>query len=92
MTTAMSSTHGGLSITCSARGTAELTGRIPVMLRVIRMSWRAVTIDVVVMMVIAVILGGIVDSALAGPLSGAVFALAAAMVFRSVRQSINTRE
>lgn len=51
--------------------------------------WRQVTIDLVVVIVIAAILGG-AGSVFAGPLAGVAFALAAAAGFRVVLQMINT--
>lgn len=51
--------------------------------------WRQVTIDLVVVIVIAGILGG-AGSVLADPLTGVAFALAAAAAFRVVLQMINT--
>ncbi|MFI8664695.1 hypothetical protein ACIGKR_32245 [Rhodococcus qingshengii] len=46
------------------------------------------TIDLVLLIVIAGILGG-VGSVVAGPLTGVVFALASAAAFRVVLQAIN---
>jgi len=51
--------------------------------------WRQVTIDVVLVLVIAGIVGG-VGFVLAGPLTGVAVALAAAAAFRVVLQTINT--
>lgn len=50
--------------------------------------WRRVTLDLVLVIVIAGILGA-VGSVLAGPLTGVAFALVAAASFRVVLQAIN---
>ncbi|WP_336873938.1 hypothetical protein [Rhodococcus qingshengii] len=52
--------------------------------------WRQVTIDLVLVIVIAGVLGG-VGSVLAGPLGAVAFTVAAAVAFRVVLQRINTR-
>ena len=51
--------------------------------------WRQVTIDLVLVIAVAGILGGI-GFVLAGPLTGVAFAVAAAAAFRVVLQAINT--
>ena len=53
--------------------------------------WRQVTVDLVLVIGIAAILGG-VGSVLAGPLAGTAVAVAAAVGFRLVLQTINTWE
>ncbi|WP_261949390.1 hypothetical protein [Rhodococcus sp. T9N] len=52
--------------------------------------WRQVTIDLVLVIVIAGVVGG-VGSVLAGPLGAVAFAVAAAVALRVVLQTINTR-
>lgn len=52
--------------------------------------WRQVTVDLVLVIVIAGMSGG-VGSVLAGPLGAVAFAVAAAVAFRVVLQTINTR-
>ncbi|UKO89768.1 hypothetical protein [Rhodococcus erythropolis] len=51
--------------------------------------WRQVTIDLVLVIAVAGILGG-VGSVLAGPLTGVAFAVVAAAAFRVILQTINT--
>ena len=51
--------------------------------------WRQVTIDLVLVIAVAGILGGI-GFVLVGPLTGVAFAVAAAAAFRVVLQTINT--
>ncbi|MGK2241697.1 MAG: hypothetical protein ACI9JD_004273 [Rhodococcus sp. (in: high G+C Gram-positive bacteria)] len=50
--------------------------------------WRQVSLDLVLVIAVAAILGGI-GSVLAGPLTGVAFAVAAAAAFRVVLQTIN---
>ena len=52
--------------------------------------WRRVTLDLVLVIVIAGVVGG-VGSVLAGPLGAVAFAVAAAVALRVVLQTINTR-
>ena len=65
------------------------SGRSPITTPVAsRGWWRRVTLDLVLVIVIAGILGA-VGSVLAGPLTGVAFALVAAASFRVVLQAIN---
>ncbi|MDF3319717.1 hypothetical protein [Rhodococcus sp. C3V] len=77
MTTAMTPT--GVRV---QRRSPTITAEAP------RRWWRQVTIDLVLLIVIAGILGG-VGSVVVGPLTGVVFALASAAAFRVVLQAIN---
>ncbi len=86
MTTAMTSTSDVGRTSAQRRSPLRLQGTP---LGATWTWWRQMTVDLVLVIVIAAILGG-VGSVLAGPLAGVAFAVAAVAAFRVVLQMINT--
>lgn len=88
MTTATTSAYGVGRSSAQRRSRSWL--RLPrTLLGATWTWWRQVTIDLVLVIAVAGILGG-TGFVLAGPLTGVAFAVAAAAAFRVVLQTINT--